>query len=171
MAIIHELLYANENFSYINLEQMVGSLCKKVENDFVKQGKIYFELDIEPINLNINTAIPLALMVNEIIGYSLIEVSQNDKKNPIKISLKKRKKDILLSISHNRKQNEVVNPLENEDSFSMTIVKVLADQIKGNLCFNYDDGACWEITFNDSMTKGSSSTLVEKDISNSHINI
>lgn len=171
MATIQELLYDNENFSYINLEQMMGSLCKKIENDFVKQGKISFKLDIEPVNLNINTAIPLALMVNEIIGYSLIDVSQNDKKNGIKISLKNREKDILLSISHNLKQNEVVNPLENEDSFSMTVVKVLADQIKGKLSFKYDYGARWEILFNDSLTKGSSSTLVETDIANNYLSI
>ena len=170
MATIHELLYANENFSDINLQQMIDNLCKIIENDFRKHGKINFKLDIEPMNLNINTAIPLALMVNEIIGYSLNDISQSKVKNSFKISLQHRGKDILLSISDNRLQNKVVNPfeainpLEDEDSFSMTIVKVLTEQIKGNLSFKYDEEARWEIAFKDNVAKGSSSSLAEKDI-------
>ena len=109
-------------------------------------------------------------MVNEIIGYSLNDISQSKVKNSFKISLQHRGKDILLSISDNRLQNEVakpfeaINPLEDEDSFSMTIVKVLTEQIKGNLSFKYDEEARWEIAFKDNVAKGSSSSLAEKDI-------
>lgn len=81
MALVHELLYQSDNFSRIDfkeyLERLLHLLLDSMEE---KKDRIALKLNIDQVFLNINTAIPLGLLINEIVTNSLKHgfISQNE---------------------------------------------------------------------------------------------
>lgn len=72
MAMVHEMLYHSEDLGKIDygkyLRQLTENLIRTMKGPDAKVG---LNLDVPEINLNIDTAIPLGLIVNEIITNSL----------------------------------------------------------------------------------------------------
>ena len=68
MAIVHEKLYQSPNFNDINFKQYLEKLVYDILYTYgIKIGPIKVQMEIEDINLNIDTAIPLGLIINELI--------------------------------------------------------------------------------------------------------
>ncbi len=72
MAATHEMLYQSGDFGKVNytdyLEQLINNLINSMKG---KDGNIEYTIDAENIYLNLNTAIPLGLIINEILTNSL----------------------------------------------------------------------------------------------------
>lgn len=68
MAMVHERLYQTENFSRLRIDKYIREFCNNIDN-LVSEGDPDSEiiLNIEPVKLNIKQAIPLALLLNELI--------------------------------------------------------------------------------------------------------
>ena len=79
MAMVHEMLYKLNDLSKIDF----GAYLKKLIDSLVLSMKeidhnIKIKIDVQNINLNINTAVPLGLLINEIITNSLKFGLKND---------------------------------------------------------------------------------------------
>lgn len=72
MALVHELLYQSKNFSQINYGNYLKQLSLPLIDSMKPVGsKISLIIEADDISLNINTSIPLGLLINEIITNSL----------------------------------------------------------------------------------------------------
>ena len=72
MALIHEKLYQVDDLSLIDYNNYVSELVQKLIKTYNKEGyEIDFKFHSEPFDITIETAIPLGLLLNEIISNSL----------------------------------------------------------------------------------------------------
>ena len=72
MALIHEMLYQSENLSKINYSQYLKQLIDNLISSFKgNKHSISIDLDVPDMYLNIDTAIPLGILINEILTNSL----------------------------------------------------------------------------------------------------
>jgi len=86
MAIVHEKLYQSPNFTDINFKQYIEKLVYEILYTYgIKIGTIEVQLDIEDIN--IDTAIPLGLIINELITNS-VKYTVPQKEGNLAIELK-----------------------------------------------------------------------------------
>jgi len=86
MAIVHEKLYQSPNFTDINFKQYIEKLVYEILYTYgIKIGTIEVQLDIEDIN--IDTAIPLGLIINELITNS-VKYAFPQKEGKLAIKLK-----------------------------------------------------------------------------------
>ena len=68
MAIIHEHLYVSNNFNAVDLEVYLTQLCNKLFRSMTDgSGKIHLTLNLSPVHLEIDKAIPCGLLVNELV--------------------------------------------------------------------------------------------------------
>lgn len=67
MALIHEKLYQTDNVSEIDMNEYCKHLCRDISNVFVNDHMVKFNLDIDEVLLDIDTAVPVGLMVNELV--------------------------------------------------------------------------------------------------------
>jgi len=81
-ALIHELLYRNESFQYINLKGYLTELFQH----FKINENIQLFLKGDEVTLNLSTAMPLGLMLNEILLNSFKHSYKDDSKGHINIS-------------------------------------------------------------------------------------
>ncbi|MCG6551951.1 MAG: PAS domain S-box protein [Candidatus Magnetominusculus sp. LBB02] len=90
MALIHEKLYQTNDLSKIDFGDYVHSLTENIRASYAKDDyPLIFDIDISDISLNIETAIPCGLIINELVSNSLKYAIDSDGKDAaVSISLK-----------------------------------------------------------------------------------
>jgi len=146
MAIIHQTLYQNKNYSTINVSATILFLIQNILYSF-NRTDIEIESDIEEIVLNVNTAIPIALIINEaitnVVKYAFPEnFTMSEKK--VFIQLKRKDFSVELSIKDNGIgiDKKLIQQLSN---VGFSIIKALAEQINAQLFISSEKNQGTEI--------------------------
>jgi PAS domain S-box-containing protein len=72
MALIHEKLYNNPNLKRIDLKDYIENITQELYYHYIKEPqKVNLVLNTEDVNVDVNTAIPLGLIINELVSNSL----------------------------------------------------------------------------------------------------
>lgn len=153
MAIIHEQLYQSKNLASINFADYIQNIMTHLFHSYSSPEKeIILELDLDIINLEIDTAIPCGLIINEIASNSLKHAFKGRKKGLVKISLKKSGEYIKLVISDDGIGFEP-DQIHNSNSLGLKLVKTLVEQLDGSLEIKSDKGSCFLIAFKELVYK------------------
>ncbi|MBU4548396.1 MAG: PAS domain S-box protein, partial [Euryarchaeota archaeon] len=147
MSMVHEKLYQSTSLSEIKF----GSYLQQLMEDlFFSYGVSPLEikpvLDIEDIYINIDTAIPLGLIVNELVTNSLKYAFQGRENGEIKISFKQIKGEFQLKVSDNGVGLGKVD-VENTKTLGMKLVRSLSDQLDAKWELDREKGTCFTLTF------------------------
>ncbi|MEM9895437.1 MAG: histidine kinase dimerization/phosphoacceptor domain -containing protein, partial [Bacteroidota bacterium] len=148
MSLIHQKLYQSEKLDAIEFEDYTQGLISQI-NQLYKKGNSNIECAVEAkgIQLDIDTAIPVGLMLNELLSNSY-KYAFEDGKGHIAIKLSQSQKGkYLLSYCDNGKGFPADFDLTKTDSLGLRLVSILARQLRGNLDFSSSDGVCFFITF------------------------
>ena len=148
MALIHERLYQSTDLKRIDFGDYITSLATELFHTYVSnRNLIELKINVEDILLDINTSIPLGLIVNELITNSLKHAFPNGMKGKINI-------DFYLKNDHFEftvKDDGIGFPedidFQNTNSLGLQIVNSLTEQIDGEIKLNIDNGTEFKITF------------------------
>lgn len=67
MSLIHQQLYQTDNVTRVGMQEYIGDLVKGLMQSFHYQEKMDLTLDIENISLDVELAVPLGLIINELV--------------------------------------------------------------------------------------------------------
>jgi len=95
IGIVHRKLYQYENVGFIDMKEYVISLSESILGGFSTDGLIHLELKIEKFDLEIDTAIPIGLIINELLTNSLKYAFPKGEKGTITIQLARQNNSIL----------------------------------------------------------------------------
>jgi PAS domain S-box-containing protein len=134
MALVHEKLYQSTDVSKIELENYIKFLGDNLFSFFGMRRKgITFTTDIKEISLAIDTAIPIGLMINELISNSLKYAFPAGRKGEISLAI--HRQDHTLTILF--KDNGVGIPDDfdwrNAKSLGLRLVISLVEQLQGTI--------------------------------------
>lgn len=154
MALVHEKLYESKDLSNIRLDEYLMELINLLKNSYgINSSNISLVINLEPITVLIDTAIPLGLILNEIISNSVKHAFQTEKKGEIIIQLLEiTSGTIVLKISDNG-----VGISDNFDYRTTntlgitTIIGLVESQLNGELSFEHTSGTAWTIQFRDNL--------------------
>ena len=149
MALIHEQLYQSLSVDKVDfceyLNRLVGNLYNSTS---FNPNKIELKLEIQPTLLNIDTAIPIGLIVNELLtnafkyafpnNMGLIEVILHESEADKKLHLIVR--DNGIGIPKTINFNETV-------SMGLRLVRILTQQLKASLDLSSSVGTSFHFTF------------------------
>jgi two-component sensor histidine kinase len=71
MSLIHQKLYNTDDVSSIDMSTYIRELVAYLSESFDTRQRIRFDLDIEPVSLDVGQAVPLGLILNEAITNSI----------------------------------------------------------------------------------------------------
>jgi len=140
MSMIHQRLYQGKNLAAIDMNDYFINLGGHVINSYGAENRIVLECDIESIELDIDTAIPLGLIVNELITNALKYAFPDNRDGVIKISLKRAINDLLElevidnGIGFNEDETTV------ESGFGTQLIKLLIQQLDGKMEYKSKEG-------------------------------
>ncbi len=138
MGLLHQLLYQGEELKNISMHLYINELSKSLFDTYhVDEDRIQLITEIDDIEMDIDNAVPLGLIINELITNSLKYAFPNDRKGKIKISLKKNNQEFYLEIVDNGIGIPLKNgqPVVTNNSFGFELVESLAQKLNGQLKF------------------------------------
>jgi two-component sensor histidine kinase/ligand-binding sensor domain-containing protein len=151
IALIHQNFYGGTNLEVIEFNKFLTDLVSAVSLLFESDhGSIECIVHSDDIRVDINIAIPLGLIINELLTNSYKFIPKNQYVKKIEINL------ITLDADGNceliYKDNGLGLPahinFESSPRLGLRLVKGLADQIKGKVSYQYNEGSVFTIHFN-----------------------
>jgi len=156
MALVHEKLYQVENPSRINMEDYVRTLLDRlVHFHSISPDQVKVKVRAGKITLNLDTIIPVGLILNELVSNALKYAFPKGRKGEIRVSLSKRKNGTLsLKVYDNGigLPNEI--DIGRSRSLGMLLVKSFVDGLSGTVKVDRRSGTGITITFREYLEHG-----------------
>lgn len=150
MAMVHEKLYQSEDLKDINFKEYIENLVSDLFYSYgIKKGTIGLQIDADDLKMDIDTAIPCGLIINELVTNSLkYAFPCPNNEDVVKVGLKKLQQDKLkLVISDNGVGLPENLDMENVETLGLKMVTILVNQLKGALEVNRTCGTEFKIIF------------------------
>ncbi|MGB8951289.1 MAG: PAS domain S-box protein [Candidatus Aminicenantales bacterium] len=149
MALVHEKLYKSKDLSTIEFSEYIRGLVIHLFNSYkVDSSLIRPRMDLEEVYLDINTAIPCGLIVNELVSNALKYAFPVRRSGEIGIELHRMEKDkFLLTVSDNGIGLPEKFHFNNPETLGMQIVTMLVDQLEGHIEVRRQEGTLIQIFF------------------------
>ncbi|WP_018476818.1 two-component regulator propeller domain-containing protein [Pontibacter roseus] len=141
MALLHERLYQHDDLATIDLQDYFRGICESLYATYgMSREQVRLDLDIPPIMVDIDSAISLGLIVNELVSNSL-KYAFPDKTGELRIRLQEQGDDnYTLTVS----DNGIGLPHDFEErqkkSFGLQLVSSLSRKLNGNVQFKNKNG-------------------------------
>jgi PAS domain S-box-containing protein len=155
MALIHEKLYNSQNLARISCDSYIGELVETIRTTIGTEKNIAVKTDIADVELNINKAVPFALLVNEVVTNSFKHAFKDRDRGNINIDLQKSEGKIHAHIRDDGSGLPDGFSTEEKDSLGMTLIDNFARQLEADWELGSDDGTYIDITFDPRGTKSS----------------
>ena len=148
MALIHERLYQSTDLKRINYGDYIRSLATELFHTYeADPGRIKLKINVEDILLDINTAIPLGLIVNELITNSLTHAFSEGNKGEIIVDFHPRDDHYEFAVKDNGIGFPEDIDFQNTDSLGLQLINSLTNQIDGDIKLDRNNGTEFKIIF------------------------
>lgn len=161
ISLVHEKLYESATLSRIDVSSYVQNLLNSLREIYDPGNEVEFDLDCGKVRININQAIPVALILTELITNSFKHAFEEDQKKRITLQIREeRGRRIRIELQDNGRGLPEEFDLDRVDSMGYTIVKTLIGQLNADVEINGDDGMACRLVFDKKEIKGSSGNLI-----------
>ncbi|MEG4216247.1 PAS domain S-box protein [Microcoleus sp. Pol14C6] len=149
MALIHEQLYQSEHLDRIDLPPYVENLVANLYQSFgCGNTAIKFNLNLDPIYLNIETAIPCGLIINEVVSNSLKYAFRQSLAGEINIEFNElSSQELQLIIQDNGSGFPAGFDVKNAETLGLRLVIMLSGQLEASIAIDSQCGTCYTLIF------------------------
>ena len=171
IAMIHEELHGGDNLDTLDFADYLQKLTADLFNSYrVGKDGLNLKLDLEKVYLGMDTAIPLGIIVNELISNAMKHAFSDQKEGEIRISLHSKENHgsldgisgsdpeclenngfyYVLTVADNGRGIPEEIDFRNVDSLGLQLITTLVEQIDGRIELSRDHGTEFNIWFNNS---------------------
>ncbi len=148
MGLIHKMLYQNDNYAGVEMDDYAQQLISSLLDSFgMNDSKIKLDINFSKLKLDVDTAIPVGLIINELVINSLKYAYDKTSSPQLKVNLSETSTELLLEVADNGSGN--ANALINSKSFGMKLIKSLSRQLGGSMSITEDEGINIKINITD----------------------
>lgn len=160
MAMIHEKLYQSKSFSEIDLKDYMQELTNHICSTYIVNDKnITVENNFDDVQLNINQAVPVGLIVNEIMANAIDHGFDRKQSGTIKITMHQIDEKIHIQIKDDGNGLSENVDFQKSEGTGSAIIEALTQQIDGALTVEQDGGLNVKLIFQKSDASGASNAL------------
>ncbi|OJH48381.1 signal transduction histidine kinase [Methanohalophilus portucalensis FDF-1] len=151
IALIHEKLYHSENLTSLNLSDYVEDLVEHLINSYnVNEDAIEINLNVENLYLDMDSAVPLGIIINELTSNALQHAFIEGEEGEISIDFFKSAGQFILKVEDSGGAFPDDIDFKNTESLGLQLVSNLVSQIEGDIKLDTSDyRTCFRITFRD----------------------
>ncbi|MFN8352832.1 MAG: histidine kinase dimerization/phosphoacceptor domain -containing protein [Spirosomataceae bacterium] len=143
MALIHQNLYQEDNLTGIDVQDYIATLCHSLFNSYnIEPNRIRLETHIEPLRLDVDTVIPLGLILNELITNALKYAFPNQQEGQLSIELHKEEAGLVLQVKDNGVGVPSSFDWKRTASMGFQLVKAFAQKLKAEVEVQGQLGMC-----------------------------
>ena len=150
MALVHEQLYGSLDLARIDLQGYLQDLVGYLRRAYNQQvGGVQLRVEVEEsLLLDVETAVPLGLIVNELVSNALKHAFPDGRSGEVRIRVWLPEKDqVCLSVQDNGIGFPQEIDIRRSPSLGLTIITTLVEQLRGQIDLRQQDGTCFEFYF------------------------
>ena len=139
MALIHQNLYQRENLTGVNVKSYVTKLVEELMHTYqIDEEKVTVKLDVKALELDVDTLVPLGLIINELITNAFKYAFPEERTGTLWVSLQTTEGLLIVEV----RDDGIGFNQENlrSDSFGQKLVRSLVKQLNGTMEIKSDDG-------------------------------
>ncbi|MEQ8523357.1 histidine kinase dimerization/phosphoacceptor domain -containing protein [Gracilimonas sp.] len=129
IAMVHELMYQTEKLSSVNIKNYLDQLIPAIHRTMQMKTDVEINLDLEDYEVNINQAIPLGLLMNELLTNSFKYAFLKIFDGRIDISMKSDKNHLEFTYQDNGPGFRGDNTFHNSKSLGLNLIQAQLDQL------------------------------------------
>jgi two-component sensor histidine kinase len=148
IARIHQNLYQFENLSAIDLKRFVTDLCRQVQSVFQRQNQVNMQINVPDIYLDIDSAVPLGLILNELLTNSFKYAFAKNESPQIRLTISSTGEGTYkLTFADNGPGLPGEFDISKTKTLGLQLVNDLTRQIGGKVHYSINQGAVYSINF------------------------
>jgi len=134
MSLIHQDLYKKDNLTGVRMDRYLLNLTNDLLSTYnVSEGEISLETDIDELKLDVESVVPLGLIVNELMSNSLKYAFPENRNGTIKVSLKEKSDNLILSVSDNGIGLNQEQVKVKTDSFGHSLIRAFKRKLNAKI--------------------------------------
>lgn len=144
MALLHQRLYQESNLVGIPMQSYMEELSRSLFDTYrVDEDRIQLHTDLDDVTLDVDAAVPIGLITNELITNALKHAFPNSRDGIIQIILKTDADQLRLEVTDNGVGTPLQNgkPQTSGPSFGLELVETLAEKLQATLHFSNQQGS------------------------------
>lgn len=148
ISLVHQKLYQTESLSMINMQSYINELLQYLQDEYQSIQRVALVIDTIPLNLDLASAIPLGLIINEAVSNTFQYAFPKKTKGQIKITLGKDDENrYLLQIADNGIGYPPGFDTNTGSSLGTTLITGLSRQLKADLVIRNINGVVISLLF------------------------
>lgn len=142
MSLIHQNLYQSDEIDKVDVENYLKELADYLTKMFVGNSKdIKVQIETSNIKFDFDTAIPLGLIVNELVSNAFKYAFQTKKEGYIRIKIKAENDvDYQLNVENDGDALPDDFDIKNSKTLGLKLVTILSKQLRGNFSLTTSNG-------------------------------
>jgi two-component sensor histidine kinase len=148
MSLVHEMLYSSDEITQIDFESYLNSLAHHLNVSFGTYNRVAIVIKAEGLSFDLDTAIPLALLLNEVLSNALKHAFPNEREGRIAIDLREDRPGMaLLTVTDDGVGTAPGFDWTRSKGLGLRIVRSLAAKVGGTVDFAAGDGTRFALRF------------------------
>lgn len=149
MALVHEKLYQAQDLANVDFADYLRNLARYLFRSYrVARQDIALKVNVEPLSLAVDIAIPCGLIVNELLSNALKHAFPKRQAGEVALELRQNNEQHIVLII---RDNGVGFPedlnFKRTNSLGLQLVNNLVRQLNGTIELTYDNGCVFHMTF------------------------
>jgi two-component sensor histidine kinase len=146
IGIVHQKLYQRDNLAAIEMKDYFLNLSESILDSFGAEDRVKIECAMEQLDVDIDTAVPLGLIVNELLTNTLKYAFPDGRKGKVQIRMNKSQSGMLhLEVSDDGVGKQ---GLTQGTGFGTQLVSLLTRQLSGAMREEVNNGTTIYFDFN-----------------------
>ncbi len=135
LALLHEKLYSAADLTHIDLSDYLRSLAQNLVGSFKTRGqqKISLNVRVQKITVGIQQALPIGLIVNEIITNSFKYAFPEQAGGRVSLRLQRQNGNLVLVVSDNGAGLPEALGVDREETLGLKLIRILTTQLEGKM--------------------------------------
>lgn len=159
MSEIHQILYQSEQLVRLDFSAAVRSLCDQLAVAYARpNSEVEMEVKTEPVELDINSAIPLALLLTELVSNAFKHAFPSGTHGRITVTLRTVGETVEMTVADNGVGFDEPGADEAQDGLGLSLIDRLAAQVGGSVARLPGTGAAYRVTLDRSTGPGAPAT-------------
>lgn len=149
MALLHETLYQSDNLSEIDCRKYCEQLCAYLFRSYgVSSSRIGLRIDVDGIHMNLDSAVPSGLIVNELVSNALKYAFPEGRQGEIRVEVRRQGvNDMSLIVADNGVGLPPGAGFWTTTSLGLRLVRTLAEQLGATIECSSQNGTEIKLTF------------------------
>ena len=143
IAYLHERLYRTDHVDRVDAQAYVGEICANLRQSILADSEIALSTELQPFDLHVDQAVPIGLIVNELVTNAIKYAFAPGQKGTILVRFRVLDDRATLTVSDNGRGL----PADEPDGVGMRLVRALAEQINAKLRVVSRNGVTCSLTF------------------------